>query len=112
MATTASTPATAMRMSSNVLALSSRYFNAGPEYGSGSIFNSTSAIKPTAVRLTVGLPPGCSAKPPLVLSKQLLTNSTHVVLSGTSPPLYFNARKAEEVAPKVDFVCPSAGEKP
>src|SRR4029077_5369762 len=55
-------------------------------------------MRPTAVTITSGLPPGWSEKAPLFLSKQLSTNRQHASLSRGAPPKYFNARGAAPVA--------------
>ena len=94
----ASKPAAVMRMSSNVLAFSLRYLAAAAWYGSAGRPSSTTAIRPTAVANTSGVPPGMSAKPPLCLSKQLATNFLHLSALGNSPPRYLRARMALEVA--------------
>ena len=108
----ASKAAAAMRISSNVLTLSPRYFDAPASNTSRGTPSSTAASTPTAVLLTVTLPPGSSAKPPLSLSKQPFTKSAAPCLFGTSAPMYLRARTAALVALTLDFVAEASGAKP
>ena len=70
------------------------------------------ASTPTAVLLTVTLPPGSSAKPPLSLSKQLFTKSAHADLFGTSAPMYLRRGRRRWSRSTLDFVAEASGAKP
>jgi hypothetical protein len=99
---TASIPAVAIRISSNILAFLEKNAVAFAIISSVAIFSSETAIRPKAVVPTSGLPPGVGANPPVSASKHDLTYLMQASTSGIEPPAYLSARIADEVEPRLD----------